>query len=91
MLKRKNKGSGGIEDAYSKNTGQFNASASTSFYVSSSNGKEVSKEVNKKITENYKAARKKEVELYNSIGPNSTPERHYPKSFTITKKGENNE
>lgn len=89
MLKRKNKGSGGITDAYSKNTGHFHASTPASFYVSSD--KEVSREVNKKITQNYKAARKKEIDLYNSLGPHSTPERHYPKSFTITKKEDKND
>lgn len=91
MLKRKNKGAGGISDDYSKNNGAFHAKSHRSSYVSEvvKDGK-LDRELNKKITENIRTAKKKEIELYNQVGPSSTPERHYPKSFTITKKEDKN-
>lgn len=42
--------------------------------------------VNAQLSKEQRRLYAKEVDLMNSIGPMSTPERHYPKSFTIKRK-----
>lgn len=42
--------------------------------------------VNAQLSKEQRRLYNKEVDLMNSIGPMSTPERHYPKSFTIKRK-----
>lgn len=44
--------------------------------------------INKVLSRTRKECAEKELELRNTAGPASTPERHYPKSFTIQPKKE---
>ena len=60
----------------------------TSNYHIDQVGKEISPETRQKLNKNIVEARKKELELLNTIGSDSVVERHYPKSFFIKKEEE---